>query len=911
MNKNLILKLFSVLCLFMGVLPQAKSQGWEANYGGVMLQGFYWDSFDDTKWTNLTSQSDELSAYFDLIWVPNSGASGYSSMGYNPQYWYMHDSSFGTSSELRNMISTFKEKGTGIIADVVINHRNGVYGWYDFPVETDHNGNTWSLGLWAICNNDELASSGEGTPTGAADTGENFDGCRDLDHTNTYVQNAIKAYLDYLLNDLGYTGFRYDMTKGYSAYYTGIYNAAANPKFSVGEYWDGNYDLVTAWIDGTIQNNCIQSAAFDFPCKYAMNEAFTAGSSDFTKLVWWRSDLSTNQPAGLIHMDGFRRFSVTFVDNHDTYRDGSKFTNDSYVQAANAFILCSPGTPCVFLPHWQAYKDEIKALIDVRKSVGVHNQSTVEVWEASAGVYAAKVYGTNGDLFIKVGYGDYSPSGYSSDDIVASGEGYCVWTKTAITSGNDKINPSNDGNGISVYLKKSSLPTSWTSVYYYGWDDDGNRLSSLWPGNESTKIVNVDGEEYYKYSFDSSAATVNLVLSNGSGSQTVDIASITKDAYYTLSSTTNSDGKYTVTAVTPTTGTETGDPISVYLKKSSVPSTWGTVKYYAWDKDGNTLLGSWSGTAVGTETVSGNEYYVYTFPETVTMVNVIFNDGSNQTVDVMGVTSTVYYELNGTTDGKYKVKEITVVPEDGISVYLKKSSVSSWSTVNYYAWDDSGNQLLGAWPGTAMTKTTTVGGVDYYVYTFPEDVTKFNIIFNNGSGQTDDIKNITETSYFSVNSDFSYEMSQSAISIYLEKSSASAWSTVNYYAWVSDTEQLLGAWPGTQITETVMAENGKEYYCYTFDPLVKTLNIIFNDGTNQTVDITGVTESTFYSLNSTSGKSITASTVDTAVETGVEDVMVENNEAVEYFNLQGVKVMNPEKGIYIKRQGSKATKVIL
>ena len=24
------------------------AQGWPANYGGVMLQGFYWDSYDDS-----------------------------------------------------------------------------------------------------------------------------------------------------------------------------------------------------------------------------------------------------------------------------------------------------------------------------------------------------------------------------------------------------------------------------------------------------------------------------------------------------------------------------------------------------------------------------------------------------------------------------------------------------------------------------------------------------------------------------------------------------------------------------------------------------------------------------------------------------------------------------------------------
>lgn len=36
------------------------AQGWPANYQGVMLQGFYWDSFNDSQWTNLESQADEL-----------------------------------------------------------------------------------------------------------------------------------------------------------------------------------------------------------------------------------------------------------------------------------------------------------------------------------------------------------------------------------------------------------------------------------------------------------------------------------------------------------------------------------------------------------------------------------------------------------------------------------------------------------------------------------------------------------------------------------------------------------------------------------------------------------------------------------------------------------------------------------
>ena len=47
------------------------------------------------------------------------------------------------------------------------------------------------------------------------------------------------------------------------------------------------------------------------------------------------------------------------------------------------------------------------------------------------------------------------------------------------------------------------------------------------------------------------------------------------------------------------------------------------------------------------------------------------------------------------------------------------------------------------------------------------------------------------------------------------------------------------------------------------------------------------------------------------IPTGVEDTMVDENAPVEYYNLQDVKVANPENGIFIKKQGAKATKVVL
>ena len=226
------------------ILTQLAFAQWPANYDGVMLQAFYWDSYEDTKWTNLTSQADELSKYFDLMWIPNSAyCTDGQSMGYDPVYWLRHKSSFGSLAELKTMINTFKGKGVSMIGDVILNHRKGLYDWCDFPTETwSKTGEKIEWSLADICQNDDggnTKSQGYDV-TGANDTGDDFSGFRDLDHTSANVQKNCKVYLRFLRQELGYAGFRLDMVKGYSASYTKLYNEDAQPEFCVGEYWDGD-----------------------------------------------------------------------------------------------------------------------------------------------------------------------------------------------------------------------------------------------------------------------------------------------------------------------------------------------------------------------------------------------------------------------------------------------------------------------------------------------------------------------------------------------------------------------------------------------------------------------------------------------------------------------------------------------
>lgn len=484
-----ILKKLILSSAILGGAFSANAQCWPARFEGVMLQGFFWDSYkgeNNSKWTTLSAQSDILSQNFKVIWIPNCAKAATSpSMGYDPVYWFSnHTSSFGSLIQLNSMISKFNSLGTDIIEDLVVNHRSGVSTWTDFPSET-WNGKTYKMGPEHICSDDEVASQpGQAKPTGNRDTGEGFHGSRDLDHTSPLVQEHVTDYCKYLLSDLNFSGFRWDMVKGFGGEYVKKYLQASKPKYSVGEYWDGNYDKVAAWIEATGR----ESAAFDFPLKYCINQGFS--QNDMTKLVWLAN--GTPQPAGMIH-NGYQRLSVTFVDNHDTYRDGSKFNGN--VLAANAFILFSPGTPCVFLPHWQQYTDQISRMIQIRNAVGVHNESPVKVLKTTKDCYMAEVTGTKGKLVVKIGSAMVSPDGYTDADIKTTGNGYCVWTKTeGIPGGDTPI----DNYPKKMYLIGNLSTGSWDMQNAVAADESGNGIYK-WHEATLTEAKAGVSESYFSF----------------------------------------------------------------------------------------------------------------------------------------------------------------------------------------------------------------------------------------------------------------------------------------------------------------------------------------------------------------------------------------------------------------------------
>lgn len=578
---------FTLIFTLMGLPLGIMAQGWPANYGGVMLQGFYWNSFSDTRWTNLTSQADELSKYFNLIWVPQSGCTSTwyyhkgNTMGYDPCFWLNQNSCFGTEAELRTMINTYKKKGTGIIADVVINHKNGLTSLVDFPQEdvTDTITKKEYKLVWdnkqykQICSTDEANKKGspvEGKIHGAADTGDDFDGYRDLDHTNDKTQQNVKVYLDYLKNEIGYAGFRYDMVKGYAAKYTKIYNESAQPTYSVGECWD---DLTT--IKNWINNTSKTSAAFDFPMKSLIKDAFGGN---------WKL-LADYKSRTLVGIEP--QYAVTFIDNHDTGEPHEKpDPQRANVEAANAYILAMPGTPCIWISHWKPYKYTIKKCILARKIAGVTNTSTILKSEGQDNGYVLIVKGDKGNVLLLLGSPNYDTTGYQ---LACEGENFKYYVSNGldIKEIND-VKQENTGHAIPSFCKVNEGETcaffeqpassDWKGdIYCYTWDNN-YEFGGRWPGAACTKIGTTDdGKTVWKWTWDGSYVQKKSAFASTTASLPTGIIFTNKKAGSNSGAQTNdmayNNGNYYGDNVTY--GNATG--ISVIKANAQTDESWYTI----------------------------------------------------------------------------------------------------------------------------------------------------------------------------------------------------------------------------------------------------------------------------------------------------------------------------------------------
>ena len=440
----------------------------------VMLQGFYWESyrhghpqrfpsFGTKRWYEIVRENAPMvrEGRFDLIWLPPPSFAGEISAGYNPKEYFRLDNSYGSFAQHRAMLEALLRHGVEPVADIVINHRDGASGWADFKNPA------W--GVWAICETDEAfhtpASGIANTPAAergrceepAADytrhggTTYQYASFRDVAHTDPRVRRDIVRSLRQL-RSAGYRGWRYDMVHGYHPKWIALYNRLTTPTFSVGEYDWGAHNEQRGWIWHTATDPAAPgserlksaSSVFDFTTLFTLEQIRDGryhALYGFGNGIGMVGDTTDNV--------AWKNRAVTFVQNHDlgyrTNEDGTpqpghesdKFAHNWQLEQAYAHVLTHPGVPTVFWKHYFDFgadlRNKIRALVNARKVAGVHAGSAVHLQDnaRASGVYAARVVGRHGDLYVRLGGSDAqwepSRSNYGGYREYAHGAGWKVW----------------------------------------------------------------------------------------------------------------------------------------------------------------------------------------------------------------------------------------------------------------------------------------------------------------------------------------------------------------------------------------------------------------------------------------------------------------------------------------------------
>jgi len=882
----------------------------------VLMQGFYFNSYEvndtigngtdiygDTKWKTLYTQSSEIGAYFDLIWLPPSALA--SGTGYHPRQYSNQNSDWGTRQQLEDLIAGFHNQGTKVVADMVLNHAEAMGGWCDMSKQNFGQYGVYEPTVGWICKTDEmneswtkydsLAGDCWGKASGPDDDGTNYAAARDWAHNKDSVREMFRAYSKWMRNVMKYDGFRYDECKGYHNSHIDDYNQAGEAYISFMEYWSGNSDITTA-----IHNARYNTMSLDFMSKY---KAFD-GISQFNYSLCQINNGTEQDPwnnRGLIgcgwneaSQSKWSKFAITFVDSHDWFyrgngqefgangggkeKNGISMTDgmkDRLLQAI-AYQLSAPGVPCVFYPHWKKYKEYIKPMIDARHLAGVHSECDVEDEEVSNSGYKATFKGKYGNLILFLGdktthsaTGQYqwlADNGYVE---VAGGNGYAMWVVSSQKLAPELIiTPNADfwdaAVGIDVELRSEGGLGQPRVIYY---TTDGTE-----PTLESDTI-----HDHGTLNFKQTTVLKAMAVCDGAQSRVL---------------------TYTYTYhEKPVTG------IKIRFNK---PEVWDKAYIYAWKPLGQDSSINILGAHPGQRLYQDEEgWYSYEFDETMDSVNFYINSGDDcgglniQSNNLVAYFDRCYGWLEGAEEVTRQEQDIdcsteinpdfdlVISPESGQfrdqteGQKVQINVVGRPGALIYYTTDGSD-------PATCLEPAT-----DTISFVLHADAVVRAYAYDPATKET-------TSTYQNV---FQYKAPQSGpitvrfiqpkdvIDPTTGDTISKAWKDLYLYAFTRvkgkkgfiDTPYSLDgkspAWPGMKWTTTVLDAKGIEWHTWTMKSDIKEIYVIFTEGKNrpQTQDIYLI-EDMCYLWNIACGRAVANPQCDGVIPEGLEAVAVDEVE---------------------------------
>ena len=325
---------------------------------GVLLQAFYWDCPITDKqefnwWNFINSRIPALKAVgFSAVWLPPASKAanlGGNSMGYDPYDYYdlgefdqkgAIKTWFGSKEELLNLIQNIHDNEMQVYADLVLNHNNGADEQELNPLINQSRWTKFNPKSGKFKRNWNCFHPSEFERWDDKEFGEMPDIC----HRNPYVYSEMLDLAKWMIEEIGFDGFRYDFVLGYSGWVVKsilerryLKNGLPFAPFGVGECWDSD-KTIDQWLDQINNQTDNPGTAFDFPLREKLKGLCDTYGYSLLNMIDGGT-LSEERPIA----------AVTFVENHDIIRTNPILNNKIL---AYAWILTHEGYPCVY---WYDY----------------------------------------------------------------------------------------------------------------------------------------------------------------------------------------------------------------------------------------------------------------------------------------------------------------------------------------------------------------------------------------------------------------------------------------------------------------------------------------------------------------------------------------------------------------------------